>query len=136
MAIHQAQVARRSGFCGGDKCELVGLGASPGGRKLEAVESQQMKPIGILALLALSGCANLQPQTASYPILAKESLSDKVSDQFDGPTGHPTTLTAVEAQKAASARFDSPLDPCKPATYKAKEISLTPPAGKVDTGND
>jgi hypothetical protein len=42
----------------------------------------------------------------------------------------------VEAQKAAEARFASPLDPDKPATQKAKQISLTPPAGKVDTGND
>jgi hypothetical protein len=95
-----------------------------------------MKPIRILALLALSACANLPPQTTSYPILPKESLSDKVHDQLDGPTAHPTTLTAVEAQKAAKARFDSPLDPDKPATRKAKQISLTPPAGKVDTGNE
>jgi hypothetical protein len=42
----------------------------------------------------------------------------------------------VEAQKAAAARFDSPLDPDKPATRKAKQISLTPPAGKVNIGND
>ena len=99
-------------------------------------ENRKMKPIGILALLALSACANLPPPTAPYPILPKESLSDKVHDQFDGPTAHPTTLTAVEAQKAATTRFDSPLDPSKPATHKAKQISLTPPAGKVDTGND
>ena len=95
-----------------------------------------MEFIGILALLALSACANLPPPTASYPILPKESLSDKVHDQPDGPTAHPTTLTAVEAQKAAKARFDSPLDACKPATKKAKQISLIPPAGKVDTGNE
>jgi hypothetical protein len=64
-------------------------------------------------------------------------LSDKAHNQLDGPTAHPTTtLTAVEAQKAAEARFDSPLDPDKPATQKAKQISLTPPAGKVDTGDD
>jgi len=95
-----------------------------------------MKPIGILAILALSACANLAPSTASYPNLLKESLSDRVHDRLDGPTAHPTTLTDVEAQKAAKARFDSPLDPDKPATQKAKQISLTPPAGKVDTGND
>ena len=83
-----------------------------------------MKAIGILALLALSACANLPPPTASYPI------------QLDGPSAHPTTLTAGEAQKAAKARFDSPLDPDKPATQKAKQLSLTPPAGTVDTGND
>jgi hypothetical protein len=94
-----------------------------------------MKPIAILALLALSGCANLAPPKASYPNLSEESLRDKVHDQLDGPTAHPTTLT-VEAQKAAEARFDSPLDPDKPATQKAKQISLTPPAGKVDNGNE
>jgi hypothetical protein len=59
-----------------------------------------------------------------------------VDDEFDGSTAHPTTLTVVEAQKAAKARFDSPLDPDKPATRKAKQISLTPPAGKIDIGND
>jgi hypothetical protein len=95
-----------------------------------------MKLTGILALLALSACANLAPPTASYPDLPKESLRDKVHDQLDGPTAHPTTLTAVEARRAAKARFDSPLDPDKPATQKAKQISLTPPAGKVDTGNE
>jgi hypothetical protein len=60
-----------------------------------------MKPIGILGLLALSTCAHLRGPTASYPILPKESLSDKVHDQLGGPTAHPATLTAVEAQKAA-----------------------------------
>jgi hypothetical protein len=95
-----------------------------------------MKPTAILALLALSACTTLAPPTASYPNLPKESLSDMVPDQLDGPTAHPTTLTAAEAQKAARARFDSPLDPDKPATQKAKQISLAPPAGKVDTGND
>jgi hypothetical protein len=91
-----------------------------------------MKPSGILALLALSACATLAPPTASYRSLSEESLSD----QLDGSTAHPTTLTTVEAQKADKARFDSPLDPDKPATQKAKQISLTPPAGKVDTGNE
>jgi hypothetical protein len=95
-----------------------------------------MKSTAILALLALSACATLAPPTAPYPNLPKEGLSDMVHDQLDGPTAHPTTLTAAEAQKAARARFGSPLDPDKPATRKAKQISLTPPAGKVDTGND
>ena len=57
------------------------------------------------------------------------------NNQFD-TTSRPTTLTAVEAQKAARSRRDSPLDPDKPATHKSKQISLTPPAGKVDMGND
>ena len=59
-----------------------------------------------------------------------------MDDELDGSSAHPTPLTVVEAQKAAKARFDSPLDPDKPATPKAKQISLTPPAGKVDTGID
>ena len=110
--------------------------ASRGGCKLEAVESRNMKPIGILALLALSACAHLRGSTASYPVIPQEISGDKADDRLDGSTTHPTTLTAVEAQKAAKARFDSPLDPDKPATPKAKQISLTPPAGKVDTGID
>ena len=57
------------------------------------------------------------------------------NNQFD-TTARPTTLTAVEAQKAARSRRDSPLDPDKPATHKSKQISLIPPAGKVDTGSD
>jgi hypothetical protein len=83
-----------------------------------------MKPIGILALLALSACSTIYDNGQGG------------RKRQDGPTAHPTTLTTVEAQKAATARFDSPLDPCKPATQKAKQISLTPPAGKVDSGND
>lgn len=46
------------------------------------------------------------------------------------------TLTAAESQKAARARRDSPLDPDKPATHKAKQVSITPPAGKVETSSD
>jgi hypothetical protein len=107
-----------------------------GRRKLEAVESRKMKPIGIFGLLALSACAHLGGPTASYPIIPQETSSDNVDDEFAGRSAHPATLTAVEAQKAAKARFDSPLDPDKPATQEAKQISLTPPAGKVDTGND
>ena len=95
-----------------------------------------MNSIGILGLLALSACAHLRGLTASYPIIPRKTPSDKVDDEFVGSTAHPTTLNVVEAQKAATARSDSPLDPDKPATQKAKQISLTPPAGKVDTGND
>ena len=69
------------------------------------------------------------------PHHAPRDSSDKVGDEFADRTDHPPTLTAVEAQKAAKARFDSPLDPDKPATQKAKQISLTPPAGKIDSGN-
>jgi hypothetical protein len=58
------------------------------------------------------------------------------NDQFDSPGAHPMTLTAAESQKAARARRDSPLDPDKPATHKAKQVSITPPAGKVETSSD
>ena len=95
-----------------------------------------MKRIGILALLALSACAHLPGPTASYPIIPQKTPSNKVDDEFAGSTAHAATLTAVEAQKAAKAPFDSPLDPGKPATEEAKQISLTPPAGKVDSGNE
>jgi hypothetical protein len=111
-----------------DREEFVNrlAGASRNGRKawkVEKRENRKMNPIGILALLALSACT----------IYGDGQGGRKLQD---GPSAHPTTLTAVEAQKAAKARFDSPLDPDKPATQKAKQLSLTPPAGKVDTGND
>jgi outer membrane protein TolC len=60
----------------------------------------------------------------------------KYNDIFDDPLGHPSTLTMDEARKAAIARGVSPLDPCMPATRKAKRESLTPPQGKVQTTND
>jgi outer membrane protein len=60
----------------------------------------------------------------------------KYNDMFDDPLKRPTTLTANEAAKAARARHDSPLDPGKPATQKAKRESLVPPQGKVETIND
>jgi hypothetical protein len=55
----------------------------------------------------------------------------KYNDIFDDPLGHPSTLTTNEAKRASRARVDSPLDPNKPATAKAKRESLTPPQGKV-----
>jgi outer membrane protein TolC len=60
----------------------------------------------------------------------------KYNDMFDDPLTRPTTLTTAEAVKAARARRDSPLDPGKPATQKAKRESLVPPQGKVETIND
>jgi outer membrane protein TolC len=60
----------------------------------------------------------------------------RYNDMFDAPPTRPSTLTADEAAKAARARNDSPLDPGKPATQKAKRESLVPPQGKVDTSND
>src|SRR6516162_8556750 len=96
LAIHQATGSQRLRFCQSDRCEAAGMSASRGGRKLEAVESRKMKPIGILALLALPACAHLQGPTASYRVLPQKTPSDKV-DEFDGSTAHPTTLTVVEA---------------------------------------
>jgi multidrug resistance efflux pump len=56
----------------------------------------------------------------------------RYNDEFDSGTARPSTLTAKEAQKVDKFRHDSPLDADKPATAKAKRISLTPPAGKVN----
>jgi outer membrane protein TolC len=60
----------------------------------------------------------------------------KYNDTFDDPLGRPATLTQGEARRAARARGVSPLDPCMPATRKAKREALTTPAGKVQTTND
>jgi outer membrane protein TolC len=60
----------------------------------------------------------------------------KYNDMFDDPSKRPSTLTNSEANKALRSRYDSPLDPCKPATSKAKKESLTPPQGKVIFSND
>jgi outer membrane protein TolC len=60
----------------------------------------------------------------------------RYNDMFDAPLTRPATLTTAEAAKAARSRNDSPLDPGKPATQKAKRISLTPIEGKVETSND
>jgi outer membrane protein TolC len=60
----------------------------------------------------------------------------KYNDMFDSPDKRPLTLTNAEANKASRSRYDSPLDPDKPSTTKAKKESLTPPAGKVEFSND
>ena len=59
----------------------------------------------------------------------------KYNDLFDDGY-HPKTLSRPEAVKAFRSRSDSPLDKDKPATKKAKAISLTPPEGKVALPND
>ena len=59
----------------------------------------------------------------------------KYNDLFDD-SYHPKTLSKREAIKALKSRSDSPLDNDKPATRKAKAISLTPPEGKVAFPND
>ena len=60
----------------------------------------------------------------------------KYNDMFDSPDKRPLTLTNGEANKALRSRYDSPLDPDKPATTKAKKESLTPPLGKIEFSND
>lgn len=60
----------------------------------------------------------------------------KYNDLFDETGFHPKTLSNTEAKKALRSRSDSPLDNDKPATSKAKKISLTPPEGKVAFPND
>jgi outer membrane protein TolC len=60
----------------------------------------------------------------------------KYNDMFDSPRVRPSTLTAAEAKKATRARYNSPLDPDKPSTQKAKRESLVPAQGKVETTND
>jgi outer membrane protein TolC len=60
----------------------------------------------------------------------------RYNDMFDAPPTRPSTLTVDEAAKAARSRHDSPLDPGKPSTMKAKRESLVPPEGKVDASND
>ena len=59
----------------------------------------------------------------------------KYNDLFDDGY-HPRTLSRSEMKKASKSRYDSPLDADKPATRKAKGISLTPPEGKVAFPND
>jgi hypothetical protein len=57
------------------------------------------------------------------------------NDEFDtDPLSRPSTLTAKEFQKTQTSRNDSPLDPGKPATSKAKRVALTPPDGKIESG--
>ena len=75
----------------------------------------------------ISAVASYQQATAT---------ETKYNDMFDSPRLHPTTLTAGEARKSTQARYDSPLDPNKPSTLKAKRESLVPPQGKVPTTND
>jgi outer membrane protein TolC len=60
----------------------------------------------------------------------------KYNDMFDSPDKRPLTLTNWEANKALRSRYDSPLDPDKPATTKAKKESLSPPQGKIEFSND
>jgi hypothetical protein len=71
---------------------------------------------------------------AAYQLATATEI--KYNDMFDDPLTRPSTLTKVEAEKAAQSRRDSPLDPGKPSTQKAKRESLIPPQGKVQMIND
>ena len=59
----------------------------------------------------------------------------KYNDKFDDGY-HPKTLSNKESQRSIRSRVDSPLDSDKPATKKAKKISLMPPEGKISSPND
>jgi outer membrane protein len=74
----------------------------------------------------ISAVASYQQATAT---------ETRYNDMFDNPLWRPSTLTAGEAAKAAQSRRDSPLDPGKPSTQKAKRESLTGPQGKVETND-
>jgi outer membrane protein TolC len=75
----------------------------------------------------ISAVASFQQATAT---------ETKYNDMFDNPRLRPATLTATEARKATRSRYNSPLDPNKPSTLKAKRESLVPEQGKVKTTND
>jgi outer membrane protein TolC len=102
------------------------------GTQLDVLNAQQQLTTARSTLVQaefsyVSAVASYQQATAT---------ETKYNDMFDDPLTRPTTLTAEEAAKAARSRHDSPLDPGKPATEKAKRESLGPPQGKVETTND
>ena len=74
--------------------------------------------------------------SAVFSYQQSTATETKYNDIFDDGRARPSTLTAHEATKTTRSRYNSPLDPGKPATQKAKHISLTPPEGKVQTSND
>jgi outer membrane protein TolC len=74
--------------------------------------------------------------SAVFSYQQNTATETKYNDIFDDGRARPSTLTRGEASKAARFRYNSPLDPGMPSTQKAKRISLTPPAGKVETTND
>jgi outer membrane protein TolC len=74
--------------------------------------------------------------SAVFSYQQNTATETKYNDTFDDGRARPSTLTSGEASKAARFRYNSPLDPGMPSTQKAKRISLTPPAGKVETTND
>jgi outer membrane protein TolC len=74
--------------------------------------------------------------SAVFSYQQNTATETRYNDIFDDGWARPSTLTRGEATKAARFRYNSPLDPGMPSTQKAKRISLTPPAGKVETTND
>ena len=102
------------------------------GTQLDVLNAQQQLTTARSNLVSaefsyISAVASYQQETAT---------ETRYNDMFDDPLLRPSTLTANEAAKSAQARRDSPLDPSKPSTQKAKRISLTPPQGKVQMSND
>src|ERR1700686_3365609 len=102
------------------------------GTQLDVLNAQQQLTTARSNLVSaifsyISAVASYQQATAT---------ETKYNDIFDDGLARPSTLTTVEAAKAARARYDSPLDPGKPATQKAKRESLGPPQGKGEPGND
>ncbi len=75
--------------------------------------------------------AEFSYESAVFEFQRSTATETIFNDQFDSPEGRPKTLIPAEAKRAARSRFNSPLDPDKPSTHKAKIESLRPPQGKV-----
>ncbi|MBV8174885.1 MAG: TolC family protein [Verrucomicrobia bacterium] len=102
------------------------------GTQLDVLTAQQQLTTARSNLVS----AQFSYLSAVFSYQQNTATETKYNDIFDDGQARPSTLTRGEAVKAARFRYNSPLDPCMPATQKAKRISLTPPAGKVETTND
>ena len=128
----ELEVATRSAIFGkqrrlwiaedGCECKLEALRlsderlAAGTGTQLDVLQAQQALTTARSNLVQaefsyISAIASYQQATAT---------ETKYNDMFDSPLMRPSTLTTVEAARAARARHDSPLDPGKPATGKGK----------------
>src|ERR1700730_14022295 len=102
------------------------------GTQLDVLTAQQQLTTARSNLVS----AEFSYLSAVFSYQEAAAIETRYNDMFDAPPTRPSTLTVDEAAKAARARNDSPLDPGKPATQKAKRESLIPPQGKVDTPDD
>jgi outer membrane protein TolC len=102
------------------------------GTQLDVLTAQQQLTTARSNLVS----AQFSYLSAVFSYQQNTATETKYNDIFDDGQARPSTLTRGEAAKAAKFRYNSPLDPGMPATQKAKRISLTPPAGKVETTND